>query len=104
MCTVYSPFYEFSPSIYRHVLFDLYSDAHTHIHIPDSQPPALLGWLSQITLAPTRHPGMKSIQAPNKQLDPSLNGHIWGLLDTDVSAGPRPTTGVRHKLVSHKVM
>jgi len=86
---------------YTDTFYLIFIQMHTHTHIPDSQPPALLGWLSQITLAPTRHPGMKSIQAPNKQLDPSLNGHIWGLLDTDVSAGPRPTTGVRGTSLCH---
>ncbi len=79
-----------TPHIQTHSVFILIQmHRHTHmIHTP------LNRWLSQITLSPTRHPGMKRIHAPHKQLDPSVNGHIWGLLDTDVSAGPRLASGV----------
>lgn len=97
---VFSPFYALPPYVQTRFISSLFRCTHTWFTTPWTP----CGLLSQITPAHTHHPGKKSIHAHDKRLDPSLNGRIWGLLDTDVSVDPRPTTGSRHMLVSHKVM
>lgn len=92
------------PHLQTHYISFIFRCIGTNTQIPYTQACGLLG---QITLAPTHthHPGIKSIHASNKQLDPSFNGHIWGLLDTHVCVSQQRGLQLHaEELVSHKVM